>query len=155
MISFTSVRSGLRWLVERLLPISLVLSLLLVVWIFVGNIPGKSVEVRAGVKGAYFQTASEEIGKFLKKDGININGPFPADTLFLKNNRSRYDVIIGMYHDQVLTPIKTLCEFDAINITLGLPFMRISPDHGPNEKMIGKNLSDPTSLIRALQILDN
>ena len=72
MISFTSVRSGLRWLVERLLPISLVLSLLLVVWIFVGNIPGKSVEVRAGVKGAYFQTASEEIGKFLKKDGINI-----------------------------------------------------------------------------------
>ena len=91
----------------------------------------------------------------LKKDGININGPFPADTLFLKNNRSRYDVIIGMYHDQVLTPIKTLCEFDAINITLGLPFMRISPDHGPNEKMIGKNLSDPTSLIRALQFLDN
>jgi hypothetical protein len=72
VISFTSVRSGLRWLVERLLPISLVLSLLLVVWIFVGNIPGKSVEVRAGVKGAYFQTASEEIGKFLKKDGINI-----------------------------------------------------------------------------------
>ena len=66
------MRSGLRWLVERLLPISLVLSLLLVVWIFVGNIPGKSVEVRAGVKGAYFQTASEEIGKFLKKDGINI-----------------------------------------------------------------------------------
>ena len=60
-----------------------------------------------------------------------------------------------MYHDQVLTPIKTLCEFDAINITLGLPFMRISPDHGPNEKMIGKNLSDPTSLIRALQFLDN
>ena len=50
-----------------------------------------------------------------------------------------------MYHDQVLTPIKTLFEYDAINITLGLPFIRISPDHGPNEKMLGKNLSNPLS----------
>ena len=55
-----------------------------------------------------------------------------------------------MYHDQVLTPIKTLYEYDAINITLGLPFIRISPDHGPNIKMIGKNKSSPLSLIRAL-----
>ena len=74
------MRSGLRWLVERLLPISLVLSLLLVVWIFVGNIPGKSVEVRAGVKGAYFETASREVGKYLKKDGININISNRADS---------------------------------------------------------------------------
>ena len=59
-----------------------------------------------------------------------------------------------MYHDQVLTPFKTLFEYDAINITLGLPFMRISPDHGPNEKMLGKNLSDPLSLIRAIEFLD-
>ena len=59
-----------------------------------------------------------------------------------------------MYHDQVLTPMKTLFEYDAINITLGLPFMRISPDHGPNEKMIGKNKSDPTSLIKAINFLD-
>ena len=59
-----------------------------------------------------------------------------------------------MYHDQVLTPIKTLFEYDAINITLGLPFFRISPDHGPNEKMMGKNKSNPLSLVSALTFLD-
>ena len=59
-----------------------------------------------------------------------------------------------MYHDQVLTPIKTLFEYDAINITLGLPFIRISPDHGPNEKMLGKNQSNPLSLIKAINFLD-
>jgi len=59
-----------------------------------------------------------------------------------------------MYHDQVLTPLKTLFGFDAINITLGLPFIRISPDHGPNEKMIGKNRSNPQSLVQAIKFLD-
>jgi len=93
--------------------------------------------------------------KILKKKGINISGPYPADTIFMKKNRSKFNIIIGMYHDQILTPIKTLFEFDAINITLGLPFIRVSPDHGPNEKMVGKNLSNPLSLIRALQFLDN
>ena len=86
--------------------------------------------------------------------GYKISGPHSADTLFLKNIRKNYDVIIGMYHDQVLTPIKTIYEYDAINITLGLPFLRISPDHGPNEKMLGKNKSNPLSLIRALTFLD-
>ena len=66
----------------------------------------------------------------------------------------KYDVIIGMYHDQVLVPMKTLFGFDAINITLGLPFIRISPDHGPNEKMIGLNKSNPQSLIQAIKFLD-
>ena len=61
---------------------------------------------------------------------------------------------MGMYHDQVLTPAKTLFGFKAINITLGLPFIRISPDHGPNSKMLGKNLSCPDSLIEALKFLD-
>ncbi|WP_440911139.1 4-hydroxythreonine-4-phosphate dehydrogenase PdxA [Candidatus Pelagibacter sp.] len=89
-----------------------------------------------------------------KKNKILVNGPFPADTIFLKQNRKKYDVILGMYHDQVLTPLKTLFEYDAINITMGLPFLRVSPDHGPNEKMVGKNLSNPTSLIRALEFLD-
>ena len=91
--------------------------------------------------------------KYLKNK-INVKGPFPADTIFLKNNRKKFDVIIGMYHDQVLTPIKTLFEYDAINITLGLPFLRITPDHGPNEKMIGKNKSNPVSLIKAINFLD-
>ena len=55
-----------------------------------------------------------------------------------------------MYHDQVLTPIKTIFKFNAINITLGLPFIRVSPDHGPNNEMLGKNISDPQSLISAI-----
>jgi 4-hydroxythreonine-4-phosphate dehydrogenase len=84
----------------------------------------------------------------------NISGPYSADTIFLKKNRKKFDVIVGMYHDQVLTPLKTLFEYDAINITLGLPFIRISPDHGPNEKMLGKNLSNPLSLIKAIKFLD-
>ena len=92
--------------------------------------------------------------KKLIKNKINIKGPFSADTIFMKNNIKRYDVIVGMYHDQVLTPAKTLFEFDAINITLGLPFIRISPDHGPNEIMLGKNLSNPQSLIQALKFLN-
>jgi len=91
---------------------------------------------------------------FLKNKGLKISGPHAADTIFLKNNRKKYDIIVGMYHDQVLAPIKTLFEYDAINITLGLPFIRISPDHGPNEQMMGKNLSNPLSLIRALEFLD-
>ena len=62
----------------------------------------------------------------LKKKGYNISGPFSADTIFLKQNRKKYNVILGMYHDQVLTPIKTIKEYDAINITLGLPFFYIS-----------------------------
>ncbi len=90
----------------------------------------------------------------LIKSNYKIFGPYAADTIFLKKNRQKYNVIMGMYHDQVLTPIKTLFEYDAINITLGLPFLRISPDHGPNEKMIGKNKSNPLSLIRALTFLD-
>ena len=90
----------------------------------------------------------------LKKKRYNISGPFPADTIFLSKNRNKFDVILGMYHDQVLTPLKTLFEYDAINITLGLPFIRVSPDHGPNEKMLGKNLSNPLSLIKAIKFLD-
>ena len=93
--------------------------------------------------------------KYLTKLKYKISGPFPADTIFLKKNRENFDVIIGMYHDQVLTPFKTLYEYDAINITLGLPFIRVSPDHGPNERMLGKKLSNPLSLIKAIQFLDS
>lgn len=84
----------------------------------------------------------------------NVSGPYSADTIFLKANRKKFNVIVGMYHDQVLAPFKTLYEYDAINITLGLPFTRISPDHGPNEKMLGKNLSNPLSLLKAINFLD-
>ena len=93
--------------------------------------------------------------KILKQRKFNVDGPFPADTIFIKDYIKKYDVIIGMYHDQVLTPMKTLFNFDAINITLGLPFIRVSPDHGPNTSMLGKNKSNPQSLIEALKFLDN
>ena len=92
--------------------------------------------------------------KYLQKLKYKISGPYPADTIFLKKNIKNFDIIVGMYHDQVLTPIKTLFEYDAVNITLGLPFIRVSPDHGPNEKMVGKNISNPLSLIRAISFLD-
>ena len=92
--------------------------------------------------------------KLLKSRGLKIEGPFPADTIFMKQNLKKFDVIVGMYHDQVLTPIKTIYGFDAINITLGLPFIRISPDHGPNEKMLGKNISSPLSLIQTLNFVN-
>ena len=92
--------------------------------------------------------------KKLRLKNTKIDGPFPADTIFTKSLLNKYDVIIGMYHDQVLSPMKALFGFDAINITLGLPFTRISPDHGPNYSMLGKNLSDPKSLTQALKFLD-
>jgi 4-hydroxythreonine-4-phosphate dehydrogenase len=92
--------------------------------------------------------------KKLQKLQYNIEGPLAADTIFLKNNRRKFDLIIGMYHDQVLTPIKTLFEYDAINVTIGLPFIRVSPDHGPNESMLGKNRSNYLSLLNSIKFLD-
>ena len=92
--------------------------------------------------------------KFLKEKKIDISGPISADTIFTKQNIKKFNIIVGMYHDQVLAPAKTLFGFESINITLGLPFIRISPDHGPNESMMGKNKSDPTSLIQSLKFLN-
>ena len=92
--------------------------------------------------------------KKLKKLKYDIQGPLAADTIFLKNNRKKFDLIIGMYHDQVLTPIKTLFEYNAINITIGFPFIRVSPDHGPNESMLGKNKSNYLSLYNSIKFLD-
>ena len=92
--------------------------------------------------------------KKLKKYNMRVSGPYSADTIFLKENRKKFNVIVGMYHDQVLTPMKTLFEYDAINITLGLSFTRVSPDHGPNESMLGQNLSNPLSLIKAIKFLE-
>ena len=86
----------------------------------------------------------------LIKKRIKIIGPFAADTMFIKENLKKFNIVIGMYHDQVLSPIKTLFNFKAINITLGLPFIRVSPDHGPNSNMLGKKKSNPDSLKEAL-----
>ena len=92
------------------------------------------------------------ITKF-KKKGIKINGPFVADTLFI-NDYKNYDIIIGMFHDQVLAPFKTLFKFDAINITLGLKYLRASPDHGTAINLIGKNKANPLSLINCINFVN-
>ncbi len=91
--------------------------------------------------------------KRAKNMNINVQGPLPTDTLFMKNIIKKYDVVLGMYHDQVITPMKTIYGFKAINITLGLPFIRISPDHGTNNQMLGKNKSNSQSLQEALIFL--
>ena len=87
----------------------------------------------------------------LKKSNLDIEYHDKSPENF--NYEKKFDVILGMYHDQVLTPIKTLFEHDAINITLGLPFIRISPDHGPNPNMLGKNKSDPSSFFYAMNFI--
>ena len=92
--------------------------------------------------------------KLLKNKKIRVSGPFPADTFFLEKNLKKFDVVVGMYHDQVLVPAKTLFNFEAINITIGLPFVKVTPDHGPNYQMIGKNKSDSSSIFYALNFLN-
>jgi len=90
----------------------------------------------------------------LKKLKININGPYPADTAFSKKNRLYYDVVVGMYHDQVLGPFKALYGYAAINLTLGLRYVRISPDHGTAQDIVGLNKANPESLINAINFLN-
>ena len=89
----------------------------------------------------------------LKKKGIKIKGPLVSDTLFINDFKS-YDVIVGMYHDQVLTPFKTIFKFDAINITLGLNYLRVSPDHGVAKDLILKNKANPKSLIECIKFIN-
>ncbi len=86
----------------------------------------------------------------LRAEGIAATGPHPADTLFHAAARGRYDVVVTMYHDQALIPIKTLAFESAVNVTLGLPFVRTSPDHGTAFDIAGRGVADPSSLIAAL-----
>jgi 4-hydroxythreonine-4-phosphate dehydrogenase len=88
----------------------------------------------------------------LKAEGIDARGPLPADSLFHRSARATYDVALAMYHDQALIPIKTLAFDHAVNVTLGLPFVRTSPDHGTAFDIAGTGRADPTSLIAALQL---
>ena len=87
----------------------------------------------------------------LKELGLNVKGPFPGDTLFKKNKIKEYDVAVCMYHDQALIPIKTLYSGNIINITLGLDFIRTSPDHGTALDIAGGKKADPSSLILAIK----
>jgi 4-hydroxythreonine-4-phosphate dehydrogenase len=88
----------------------------------------------------------------LRKAGVDARGPYPADTLFHAAARERYDVAICMYHDQALIPIKTLAFDSAVNVTLGLPFVRTSPDHGTAFDIAAEGKADPESLIAALRL---
>jgi 4-hydroxythreonine-4-phosphate dehydrogenase len=88
----------------------------------------------------------------LRAEGLAISGPHSADTLFHPAARARYDAAVCMYHDQALIPIKTLDFSGGVNVTLGLPFVRTSPDHGTAFDIAGKGLADPTSLIAALKM---
>ncbi|MDC0370131.1 4-hydroxythreonine-4-phosphate dehydrogenase PdxA, partial [Pelagibacteraceae bacterium] len=85
----------------------------------------------------------------LKNERVKITGPFSVDEIFLKSLKDK-EVVVGMYHDQVLAPFKALNKFNAINITLGLKYLRISPDHGTGAKIVFKNQGNPKSLLKAI-----
>lgn len=87
----------------------------------------------------------------LKSEGINVSGPYPADTMFHETARAKYDVAIGMYHDQVLIPVKTIDFYGGVNVTLGLSVVRTSPDHGTALDIAGKGIARADSLINAIQ----
>ncbi len=88
----------------------------------------------------------------LRGDGIDVRGPLPADTMFHEAARKTYDCAICMYHDQALIPIKTIAFDDGVNVTLGLPFVRTSPDHGTAFDIAGTGRANPSSLVAALRL---
>ncbi|WP_081928805.1 4-hydroxythreonine-4-phosphate dehydrogenase PdxA [Microvirga sp. BSC39] len=109
----------------------------------------------AGENGAMGQEDSSVIAPaidMLRADGIEVTGPLPADTMFHARARSRYDAALAMYHDQALIPIKTIAFDEAVNVTLGLPFVRTSPDHGTAFDIAGQGIARPDSLIAAIKL---
>jgi len=93
--------------------------------------------------------------KILRKQKINVVGPISPDSSFMIFNKYKFDIIIGMYHDQVLTPFKAIYNFNAINITLGLPYIRISPDHGIGQNIVGKKIANADSLIESIKFFNS
>ncbi|MET4070915.1 4-hydroxythreonine-4-phosphate dehydrogenase [Bradyrhizobium sp. S3.2.6] len=105
-----------------------------------------------GSLGHEEQTVIAPALKALRHDGIDARGPLPADTMFHEAARNTYDCAVCMYHDQALIPIKTVAFDDAVNVTLGLPFIRTSPDHGTAFDIAGTGKANPASLIAALKL---
>ena len=105
-----------------------------------------------GTLGTEEQTIVAPAVEMLRADGLDVRGPLPADTLFHDAARQTYDCAICMYHDQALIPIKTLAFDDAVNVTLGLPFIRTSPDHGTAFDIAGTGRANPSSLIASLRL---
>ncbi len=109
----------------------------------------------AGEQGALGDEETSIIGPAidaLRAAGIAVSGPWPPDTMFTRVARSRYDAAICMYHDQALIPLKTLAMDHGVNVTLGLPIVRTSPDHGTAYDIAGKGMADPSSLIAAIHL---
>ena len=109
----------------------------------------------AGEQGALGDEETSIIGRriaTLRAEGIDVSGPWPPDTMFTRTARARYDAAICMYHDQALIPLKTLDMDHGVNVTLGLPIVRTSPDHGTAYDIAGKGMADPSSLIAAIEL---
>jgi 4-hydroxythreonine-4-phosphate dehydrogenase len=107
-----------------------------------------------GTLGTEDKTMIAAAIEILQGDGIEARGPLPADTTFHEAARKAYDCALCMYHDQALIPIKTLAFDDAVNVTLGLPFIRTSPDHGTAFDIAGTGRANPASLIAALRLAE-
>jgi len=108
----------------------------------------------AGEEGRIGREEIEVIGpaaEQLRAEGLSVTGPLPADTLFHEHARRSYDAVLCMYHDQALVPLKTLNFMEGVNITLGLPIVRTSPDHGTAFDLAGTGLADPSSLAAAMR----
>ena len=106
----------------------------------------------SGTMGAEEQDTIAPVLARLRAEGMALTGPLPADTMFHPAARAHYDVAVCMYHDQALIPIKTVDFAGGVNVTLGLPFIRTSPDHGTAYDIAGKGVADPSSLIAALRM---
>jgi 4-hydroxythreonine-4-phosphate dehydrogenase len=91
--------------------------------------------------------------KQLKKIKIKVSGPFPADTIFTNVKKYKCNIIVGMYHDQVLAPFKAIYKYNAINITLGLKYIRVSPDHGTAKDLVGKGVANSSSLEDSIKFI--
>ncbi|NNL17234.1 MAG: 4-hydroxythreonine-4-phosphate dehydrogenase PdxA [Boseongicola sp.] len=105
-----------------------------------------------GMLGLEDEQLIRPVCEALRAEGLAITDPLPADTMFHSKARETYDVAVAMYHDQALIPIKTLAFDRGVNVTLGLPFVRTSPDHGTAFNIAGKGVADPTSLIEAIKL---
>ena len=108
----------------------------------------------AGAMGTEEQTIIAPAMDILRADGIDLSGPYPPDTMFTPAARARYDVAICMYHDQALIPLKTIDMASGVNVTLGLPIVRTSPDHGTAFDIAGRGIADASSLIAAIRLAD-
>jgi 4-hydroxythreonine-4-phosphate dehydrogenase len=109
----------------------------------------------AGEGGAFGRAEIEQISPAIRaavREGIRARGPFPADTIFVESNRRQFDVIVAMYHDQGLIPLKMIAFDVGVNVTLGLPIVRTSPDHGTAFDIAGKGVADAGSMVEAIML---